>query len=87
MDEATCQTIVAIAGKEDAVDYWDESIHGWTKMQPASKQIRIPGVVHESGTTYVGKVEDGSSVDELCHPHDVRNVVSHALALPYDQRC
>ena len=82
-NEATYQTIAAITGKEDAVAYWDESIHGWTKMKPASKQIRITRVIHESSTTYVGKAEDGDSVYELFRPHSVRNMVSHVLALPH----
>lgn len=87
MDEATYQTIAAITGKEDAVDYWDESIHGWTKKKPASTQIRVPGVVHDSSTAFVGKAEDGGSVDELFRPHGVRNVVSPALASPQGHEC
>ena len=87
MDEATYQTIDAITGKEDAVEYWDESIHGWTTAKPASKQIRIPGVVHDSSTTFMGKPEDGGSVDELFRPHGVKNVVSHAPAFPHGQKC
>ena len=87
MDEATYQTIAVITGKEDAVDYWDESTHGWTKKKPESKQIRIPGVVHDSSTTFLGKAEDGGSVDELFRPHGVKNVVSPAPASPHGHQC
>ena len=56
-------------------------------MKPASKQIRIPWVVHESSTTYVGKAENGGSLHKLFRPHGVRNVVSHALAFLHSQKC
>lgn len=37
MDEATYQTIAAITGKEDAVEYWDEGTeYSWVDQNEAS---------------------------------------------------
>ncbi|CCC13569.1 unnamed protein product [Sordaria macrospora k-hell] len=77
MDMATYDTIKEMAGgdeHESNIEWWDETSHGWIKTKPAVDTIRIPGVVHESSTCFMGPKEIGGSVDELYRPHGIENV-------------
>ncbi|KAA8636606.1 hypothetical protein SMACR_03855 [Sordaria macrospora] len=77
MDAATYDTIKEMAGGDEHasdIEWWDETTHGWTKTKPAVDTIRIPGVVHESSTAFMGPKEEGGSVDELYRPHGIENV-------------
>ncbi|KAK0389934.1 hypothetical protein NLU13_3507 [Sarocladium strictum] len=68
MDTAVYDTITAMAGGDEhksTIEWWDEAAHGWSEKRPAVDTIRIPGVVHESSTCFMGPKEDGGSVDEL----------------------
>jgi len=82
MDEATYETIAAMAGDVHQVEYWDEerdedgTPRGWAKEKPDVVNIRIPGIVHEASVSYVGK--DGS-LDDLYRPHGVKNVVRQSV--------
>jgi len=85
MDEATYQTIAGMAGEDatDDIEYWDENVHGWTKAQPPVDTIRIPGIVHEASTCFVGEESHGGSLDELYRPHGIKNVhVAGACTFP-----
>ncbi|KAK3392115.1 hypothetical protein B0T20DRAFT_483237 [Sordaria brevicollis] len=77
MDAATYDTIKQMAGGDECeseIEWWDEATHGWSKTKPAVDTIRIPGVVHESSTCFMGPKEIGGSVDELYRPHGIENV-------------
>lgn len=77
MDAATYDTIKEMAGGDEHasdIEWWDETTHSWTKTKPAVDTIRIPGVVHESSTAFMGPKEEGGSVDELYRPHGIENV-------------
>ncbi|KAI9734346.1 MAG: hypothetical protein M1834_002452 [Cirrosporium novae-zelandiae] len=85
MDQATYQTIDVMAGTPDQVEYWDETNHTWQMDRPEVADIRIPGVVHEASTAYVGPADKRGSLDELYRPHGCRNIVSkltHSLQRP-----
>ncbi|KAF5497402.1 hypothetical protein CGCS363_v007961 [Colletotrichum siamense] len=77
MDTATYDTIKEMSGgdeHESSIEWWDEKTHGWIKTKPAVDTIRIPGIVHESSTCFMGPKEIGGSVDELYRPHGIENV-------------
>ncbi|KAI8963995.1 hypothetical protein F5Y11DRAFT_364547 [Daldinia sp. FL1419] len=84
MDEATFQTIETMAGKSDGkksstIEYWDVKGEEWSKEKP--KGIRVPGVVHEASTAFVGPQSKGGSLDDLYRPYDVSNVFVTGAAL------
>ncbi|KAK1980397.1 FAD/NAD(P)-binding domain-containing protein [Colletotrichum cereale] len=77
MDTATYDTIKGISGgdeHESSIEWWDETTHGWIKTKPAVDTIRIPGIVHDSSTCFMGPKEIGGSLDELYRPHGIENV-------------
>lgn len=76
MDQATYETIEAMSGAASEIEYWCEGAHGWIKEKPATKFIRVPGIVHEASVSYVGEKENGGSLDSLYRPHGVKNLVS-----------
>ena len=76
MDQATYDTIETMSGGNSSnVEYWDANMQGWTKKKPAVETIRIPGIVHEASTAFVGLKTKGGSLDRLYRPHGVKNVV------------
>jgi choline dehydrogenase-like flavoprotein len=84
MDTATYDTIKEMAGGDEhasSIEWWDETTHGWIKTKPAVDTIRIPGVVHESSTCFMGPKKIGGSVDELYRPHGIENVHVTGAAL------
>ncbi|KAJ3539440.1 hypothetical protein NM208_g5493 [Fusarium decemcellulare] len=83
MDTATYNTIEAMCGGNDksTIQYWDETTHGWINEKPAVDTIRIPGIVHEASTCFVGHKEDGGSLDEHYRPHGIKNVYVTGAAL------
>ncbi|KAJ4006318.1 hypothetical protein NW752_010967 [Fusarium irregulare] len=77
MDQGTYDTIKEMAGgdvHESDIEWWNEASHKWCKNKPPVETIRIPGVVHESSTCFMGPKEIGGSVDELYRPHGIENV-------------
>ena len=71
------------------LEYWHDDGTGsgdgiWKKERPAQKEIRIPGVVHEASTLYVGKEsEPGACLDESYRPFGCKNVyVTGGAILP-----
>lgn len=76
MDEATYQTIEVMSGGETSnIEYWDVHKGKWVKERQPKEAIRIPGIVHESSTAFVGPRDEGGSLDETYRPHGVKNVV------------
>ncbi|KXH28948.1 hypothetical protein CSIM01_13350 [Colletotrichum simmondsii] len=72
MDEATFNTMIQMAGGNEhkpSIEWWDETTHGWIKTRPTVDTIRIPGIVQESSTCFMGPKEIDGSVDELYRPH------------------
>ena len=86
MDTAVYDTIKEMSGGDkhaSSIEWWDEISHSWKKTKPSVDTIRIPGVVHESSTCYMGPKEEGGSVDELYRPHGIENVhVTGACLFP-----
>jgi choline dehydrogenase-like flavoprotein len=84
MDKATYDTIKEMAGGDkyaSSIEWWDEAAHGWSRTKPAVDTIRIPGIVHESSTCFMGPKDKGGSVDELYRPHGIENVHVTGAAL------
>ncbi|KAF9776085.1 hypothetical protein IL306_005774 [Fusarium sp. DS 682] len=84
MDKATYDTIKEMAGGDEHqsdIEWWNEATHGWSKKKPPVDTIRIPGIVHESSTCFMGPKEIGGSVDELYRPHGIENVHVTGAAL------
>ncbi|KAJ7853011.1 hypothetical protein B0H14DRAFT_3108503 [Mycena olivaceomarginata] len=81
MDQATFEAIEVMADSEaHQLEYWHEDESGtgtgtWNKMRPETKEIRIPGVVHEASTLYMGpKSDPHAALDEHYRPHGCKNV-------------
>lgn len=77
MDEATFQMMeLALSPKGGtAVEYWhgDPNTGVWKKERPTIPERRVPGLVHEGSTLWIGK--DGEGVVGLDYrPHGVNNV-------------
>ena len=78
MDEATYQAIAVMARSTNGLQYW-HSDGSWKTEKPDQAEIRIPGVVHEGATLYMGaeNEKNGSSkpsVDDNYRPFGVNNV-------------
>ncbi|KAK3292351.1 uncharacterized protein B0H64DRAFT_347116 [Chaetomium fimeti] len=75
MDEATYQTINVMSGGDtDSIQYWDPHQGGWAKAKQPKETIRIPGIVHEASTAFVGPKDKGGSLDDSYRPHGIENV-------------
>lgn len=81
MDSATFQTIEAMAFSEDhetSIEYWheseDEQEAGWTPIRPAEQERRVPGIVHEASTLWMGTDLETSVVGPDYRPHGIQNV-------------
>ena len=84
MDQGTYDTIKEMAGGDEHkgdIEWWNEETHKWSKDKPPVDTIRIPGVVHESSTCFMGPKEDGGSVDTDYRPHGIKNVYVTGSAL------
>lgn len=73
MDQATYDSIKTMSGQPN-IEYWDTNTQGWIKEKPAVDTIRIPGIVHEASTAYVGRKSHGGTLDSWYRPHGVKNV-------------
>ncbi|KAI8316818.1 hypothetical protein K4K61_000096 [Colletotrichum sp. SAR11_59] len=86
MDQATYQTIEQMAtptGSEspsEGLEYWhideaEPNQGSWKPAHPKQSEIRIPGIVHETSTAFMGSdPSDGSSVGPKYNIHGVPNV-------------
>ena len=85
MDKATYETIDVMSTPPTShqqpsaeLEYWHSNQTGqagfWAKERPEVSDIRVPGIVHEASTAYMGDEAEGGSVDELGRPHGIRNV-------------
>ncbi|KAI0844297.1 hypothetical protein F5Y00DRAFT_266685 [Daldinia vernicosa] len=81
MDKATFETIEAMSGDSGIVEYWDTHNGKWSTNKPPTEDIRIPGVVHEASTAFVGPESKGGSLDSFYRPHEVANVFVTGAAL------
>ena len=83
MDKATYETIEVMSTPpnlqpSEGLEYWHSKKTGqagfWAKKRPEVSDIRVPGIVHEASTAYMGDKATGGSVDELGRPHGISNV-------------
>lgn len=78
-DRATFDALSVMSNKHQ-LEYWHEGAMGkpgfWTRERPPQNELRIPGVVHEASTLFMGREEDGGSVNENYLLHGTENVVS-----------
>ena len=81
MDEATFQIIELLAGSHTSIDWWNKESQAWTNTRPAEKNIRAPGIVHDSGTARRAPPDQGGSLDELYRPYGWSNVVGSLCAI------
>lgn len=61
MDESTFQILEDMLATKDVLEYWHPdggSSGGWKANRPTAKQIRVPGLVHESSTMWIGDDAD-----------------------------
>ncbi|KAI1881548.1 hypothetical protein JX265_000374 [Neoarthrinium moseri] len=83
MDQATYETIEQMAtpngsnSPSDGLEYWhiDENNKGsWKPAHPKQSEIRVPGIVHETSTAFMGPASEGGSVDTNYNVHNISNV-------------
>ncbi|KAI8165532.1 hypothetical protein K4K50_010205 [Colletotrichum sp. SAR 10_71] len=86
MDQATYETIEQMATPAESespsqgLEYWHIDEHepnkgSWKPAHPKQSEIRIPGIVHETSTAFMGSnPSDGSSVGPYYNVHGVPNV-------------
>ncbi|GIJ86682.1 hypothetical protein Asppvi_005574 [Aspergillus pseudoviridinutans] len=75
MDKATYDAIEVMSNQnKQGIEYWDSIKGRWQSAKPKVETIRVPGVVHEASTAFVGPKEQGGSLDEQYRPHGVKNV-------------
>ena len=61
MDESTFQILETMLATKGGLEYWHSdggSSGGWKAQRPTAKQIRVPGLVHESSTMWIGNDAD-----------------------------
>lgn len=79
LDEATYQTIAALATNESTpdIEYWTDTPDGngfWSAEKPPLDQIRLNIIVHEASQLWVGQDPESSVVGLDYKPHGVTNV-------------
>lgn len=71
--------------KAREVEYWHNDgtgNAGWRREKPPTAEVRVPGVVHESSTLYMGNKSDPSAAaDENYRPYGCENVYVTGAAL------
>jgi choline dehydrogenase-like flavoprotein len=78
MDEGTFQALERVLSPKGPgrVEYWHATTGNageWLNKRPPVEQIRVPGLVHEGSTMWIGEGED-SVVGLDYRPHGVENV-------------
>lgn len=64
----------------DKLEFWHDDGTGsgngiWKKTRPSTSEIRIPGIVHEASTLYMGPYTDPhAAVDTSYRPYGCKNV-------------
>jgi hypothetical protein len=74
MEDATFRLIDRLT-PADSKEYWNKFTQSWSTQRPCENDIRIKGVVHEAGSTFMGPEAEGGSVDEQYRPYGSKNVV------------
>lgn len=64
MDETTFSLLTKYLAAPDKLEYW-HSDGTWKKDQPPKDQIRVPGLVHEASTMWIGNDQDQQSPVDL----------------------
>ena len=72
--------------KASELEYWhngdSKNKAGWKRQKPPQAEIRIPGVVHEASTLYMGTPSDPKAcVDDNYRPFGSKNVYVTGAAL------
>ena len=62
MDDSTFSVLEECLSLQGEIEYWNPDTNNWQEEQPTKKQIRVPGLVHESSTMWIGK-SDTDPVD------------------------
>ncbi len=62
MDDTTFKVLEECLSLQDELEYWNPDTHKWQKERPTTAQIRVPGLVHESSTMWIGE-SDTDPVD------------------------
>lgn len=78
MDEGTFQALEKVLSPkgESRVEYWHSTPDGsgsWLQKRPSVEQIRVPGLVHEGSTMWIGD-DDNAVVGLDYRPKGVENV-------------
>ncbi|KAL7932071.1 hypothetical protein V8C35DRAFT_323306 [Trichoderma chlorosporum] len=83
MDDAIYKLLEVLSGDPKVIEYWDDEASKWVKEKPSTGSVRAPGVVHEGSTAFVGRKQEGGSLDSLYRPHGIANVfVTGGAAFP-----
>ncbi|KAL7926943.1 hypothetical protein ACQKWADRAFT_93541 [Trichoderma austrokoningii] len=86
MDKAIYQILDVLGSNQPkAIEYWDGDANKWVDKRPSlgSESLGAPGVVHEASTAFVGRKQNGGSLDSLYRPHEIANVfVTGSAAFP-----
>ena len=63
MEEATFQALELVLSPKGAnrVQYWQASSNSWGTKRPSSNEIRVPGMVHEGSTMFIGDDDDADA--------------------------
>lgn len=60
MEEGTFQALETVLSPKGAgrVEYWQTASKSWVAKRPPTEEIRVPGMVHESSTLFIGDDEE-----------------------------
>jgi choline dehydrogenase-like flavoprotein len=75
MDEGTFQMMERVFAPKGRVEYWHDNAEvSWQAQRPSLQQRRVPGLVHEGSTLWLGKEEADGVVGLDYRPFGVENV-------------
>ena len=57
MDESTFKILENYLPTNQKIEYWNPDASKWQNARPTPEQIRVPGLVHESSTMWIGESE------------------------------
>ena len=53
MDDSTFEVLEKFLDPSGNLEYWHDDTSNWRKGSPPTKQIRVPGLVHEASTMWM----------------------------------
>ena len=76
MDDSTFKVLEDVLSPEggNKVEYWNNSTQDWVKEKPKEDERRVPGLVHEASTMWLGKDSKDSVTGLDYRPHGIENV-------------